>query len=115
MPSFWRYAMRPCSASVSAAMLTLLPVYSLFGVQMIGALPRASMGTNRSPSARPAGNRTHVLRMAVPTPPAQIHLAAELLKRRIIGGVGHCPLELTKIGPDHGGHVGRPRRRLNKG
>src|ERR1700747_727222 len=52
--------------------------------------------------------------MAVPAPLAQIHLAAELLQRRIIRGIGLDPFELAEISPDHGGHVGGPRRWLDK-
>ena len=42
---------------------------------------------HRSPAARLAGHRAHELRMAVPAALAQIDVAAELLQRRVVGGL----------------------------
>src|ERR1700730_10893776 len=59
---------------------------------------------HRTPAARLAGHRTHVLGMAIPATLEKILAAAELLQRRIICGFGHHPFELAQIGPDDRGY-----------
>src|ERR1700683_2134156 len=56
---------------------------------------------DRSPATRLAGHRTHVLGMAIPAALAQIHTPAYVLERRVVGGRGLHPLELTDIVADH--------------
>ena len=70
---------------------------------------------HRTPAARLAGHRTHVLGMAVPATLAQIHAPPALLQRRVVGGLGRHPFELAKIGADHRGYVGGPRRWFDQG
>ena len=79
---------------------------------VIGVFARLA---HRTPAARLAGYRTNILGMAVPATLAEIHAPPAFLQRRVIGGHGRHPFELAKIGADHRGYVGSPRRRFDQG
>ena len=70
---------------------------------------------HRAPAAGFAGHRTHELGMAIPATLAQIHVAAALFERRVVGCSGQKPLELTEIGADHGGDLIGARRGFEEG
>jgi len=52
--------------------------------------------------------------MAVPAALAQINSATVLLHRRIVGGFGMHPFELTEVGAHHRGHLVRQSGRLEQ-
>src|ERR1700685_929318 len=60
---------------------------------------------DRSPATRLPGHRPHVLGMAIPAALSQIDAPADVLERRVVGGRGFHPLELTDIVANHGGDV----------
>src|ERR1700677_774247 len=70
---------------------------------------------DRSPATRLGSHRSHVLGMAIPAALSQIDTPALVLERRVVGGRGLHPLELTDIIADHGRDVVGGCRGLEKG
>src|SRR3984885_7835249 len=105
--------------------MPLVPVFEPLSGQVRTDAPRAEQMrhvvgiftrfAHRSPATRLPGHWPHVLGMTIPTALSQVDTPADVLERRIVGGRGFHPLELTDIIADHGRDVVGGCRRFEKG
>ena len=57
-----------------------------------------------APAQRLAGDRAHILGMAIPAALADVDVASDLLLGCVVDRPAFHPFELTKIGTHHAGH-----------